>query len=100
MSTKKDKLKRVKELQEQIEKIWNEPVDDNYELVAVTPDGGGVRDDTKVVAIGKDKDKLIDYCEKTYSYTPVLSDTKVASTNKNVWETWYLMRISEVVIVT
>ena len=37
MSTKKDKLKRVKELQEQIEKIWNEPVDDNYELVAVTP---------------------------------------------------------------
>ncbi len=42
MSTRKDKKERVKELEKQIKKIWDEPVDDNYELVAVTPDGGGM----------------------------------------------------------
>lgn len=99
MSTKKDKLKRVKELQEQIEKIWNEPVDDNYELVAVTPDGNGVRDMTEVVAISKDIDKLIAYCEKTYSYSPALSDNKPDS-DKNIWGTWYRLAITDVIIVT
>ena len=99
MSTKKDKQKRVNELKEQIKKIWDEPVDDNYELISVTPDGGGVRDITEVVAISKDMDSLIDYCKKTYSYKPVLSDRK-AESDKSIWGTWYRMRISDTIIVT
>jgi len=98
MSTKKDKQERVNELKIQIQKIWAEPVDDNYELVAVTPDGGGVRDLTEVVAISKNMNKLIDHCEITYQYTPILSDTK-ADSDKNIWGTWYQLRISEIIIV-
>ena len=99
MSTKIDKQERVKVLEEQIKKIWEEPVDDNYELIAVTPDGGGVRDFTEIVAISKDKDKLVKYCEKTYSYSPELSDSKPES-DKNVWGTWYRLSISGIIIVT
>ena len=99
MSTKKDKQKRVNELKEQIEKIWKEPIDDNYELIAVTPDGNGVRDMTEVVAISKDMGSLIDYCKQTYKYIPELSFKK-PETDKNIWGTWYRMKITDVIIVT
>ena len=98
MSTKKEKQKRVDKLKEQIQKIWDEPVDDNYELIAVTPDGGGVRDMTGVVAISKDMDLLVDYCKKTYSYTPILSDRK-AESDKSIWGTWYRLSITDIIIV-
>ena len=99
MSTKKDKQKRVNELKEQIQKIWEEPVDDNYELIKVTPDGGGgVGDMTEVVAISKDMDLLVDYCKKTYSYTPILSDRK-AESDKSIWGTWYRLSVTDIIIV-
>ena len=98
MSTKKEKQKRVDKLKEQIQKIWDEPVDDNYELIAVTPDGGGVRDMTGVVAISKDMDLLVDYCKKTYSYTPILSDRK-AESDKSIWGTWYRLSVTDIIIV-
>lgn len=98
MSTRKDKKERVKELEEQIKKIWAESVDDNYELVAVTPDGGGVQDYREVIAISRNKDNLIVFCENMYSYSPALSDTK-PSHDKNIWATWYHLRITDVIIV-
>ena len=98
MSTKKEKQKRVDKLKEQIQKIWDEPVDDNYELIAVTPDGGGIRDMTGVVAISKDMDLLVDYCKKTYSYTPILSDRK-AESDKSIWGTWYRLSVTDIIIV-
>ena len=98
MSTKKEKQKRVDKLKEQIQKIWAEPVDDNYELIAVTPDGGGIRDMTGVVAISKDMDLLVDYCKKTYSYTPILSDRK-AESDKSIWGTWYRLSVTDIIIV-
>ena len=90
---------RIAELEKQILEIKNGQ-SYNYELVEVSPDcGGGIQDSTRTIAISKNIEDLISYCEQTFSYTPMLSDSRPETDINKPCETWFKLSHTRILII-
>lgn len=63
-----------------------------YILVEITPDGNGNRDFENEIAVSTDREALEKYCE-TDLYSVV------GKNKKNMWATYYAIKVSKLIII-